>query len=131
MQPRLRFLRMASWWSELAPTKKDTSIPLAGGDPRVVNGLEPGDIPIIWNRDGKSIYLYRTGEVPAKVYQLDLATGKKTVRKQIVPVDTTGVSTIGPIQTTPDGKTYRLWFPSNPGRSLSGRRPEINSQRWR
>ena len=92
------------------PDEKGYFYPTAGGDPRVVNGLEPGDIPIIWNQDGKSIYLYRTGEVPAKVYQLDLATGKKTVRKQIVPVDTTGVSTIGPIQMTPDGKTYVYGF---------------------
>ena len=92
------------------PDEKGYFYPTAGGDPRVVNGLEPGDIPIIWNKDGRSIYLYRTGEVPAKVYQLDLATGKKTVTKQIVPVDTTGVSTIGPIQTTPDGKTYVYGF---------------------
>jgi Tol biopolymer transport system component/predicted Ser/Thr protein kinase len=92
------------------PDEKGYFYPTAGGDPRVVNGLDPGDIPIIWNKDGRSIYLYRTGEVPAKVYQLDLATGKKTVRQQIVPVDTTGVSTIGPIQTTPDGKTYVYGF---------------------
>jgi eukaryotic-like serine/threonine-protein kinase len=92
------------------PDGKGYFYPTAGGEPRVVNGLEPGDIPIIWNLDGRSIYLYRTGEVPAKVYQLDLATGKKTTRQQIVPVDTTGVSTIGPIQTTPDGKTYVYGF---------------------
>ena len=92
------------------PDEKGYFYPTAGGDPRVVNGLEPGDIPIIWNKDGRSIYLYRTGEVPAKVYQLELATGKKTVTQQIVPVDTTGVSTIGPIQTTPDGKTYVYGF---------------------
>ena len=92
------------------PDEKGYFYPTAGGDPRVVNGLEAGDIPIIWNKDGRSIYLYRTGEVPAKVYQLELATGKKTVTQQIVPVDTTGVSTIGPIQTTPDGKTYVYGF---------------------
>jgi eukaryotic-like serine/threonine-protein kinase len=92
------------------PDGKGYFYPTAGGEPRIVKGLESGDIPIIWNQDGRSIYLYRTGEVPAKVYQLDLATGKKTVRQQIVPVDTTGVSTIGPIQTTPDGKTYVYGF---------------------
>jgi serine/threonine protein kinase/Tol biopolymer transport system component len=92
------------------PDGKGYFYPTGGGDPRVVKGLESGDIPIIWNQDGRSIYLYRTGEVPAKVYQLDLATAKKTVTKQIVPVDTTGVSTIGPIQTTPDGKTYVYGF---------------------
>jgi eukaryotic-like serine/threonine-protein kinase len=92
------------------PDGKGYFYPTAGGDPRIVKGLESGDIPIIWNQDSRSIYLYRTGEVPAKVYQLDLATGKKTVRQQIVPVDTTGVSTIGPIQMTPDGKTYVYGF---------------------
>ena len=92
------------------PDEKGYYYSIGGGDPRVVNGLEPGDLPIIWNKDGKSLYLYRTGEVPAKVYQLDLATGKKTVRKEIVPLDPTGVSTIGPIQMTPDGKTYVYGF---------------------
>ncbi len=94
----------------IGPDEKGYFYPSAGGDPRIVNGMEPGDVPIIWSQDGRSIFLYRTGEVPAKVYQLELATGKKTVRKQIVPVDTTGVSTIGPIHVTPDGKTYVYGF---------------------
>jgi hypothetical protein len=70
-----------------------------------VNGFEPGDLPIGWNQDGRFLCVYRTGEVPAKVYQLELPTGKKTLWNQIVPVDPTGVSTIGPILITPDGKT--------------------------
>jgi hypothetical protein len=72
--------------------------------------MDAGDIPINWNQDGHSIYIFPTGEVPAKVYRLELATGKKTVWKQIVPIDSTGVSTIGPILITPDGKTYVYGF---------------------
>jgi eukaryotic-like serine/threonine-protein kinase len=94
----------------MGPDQKGYFYPSAGGEPRVVKGLEPGDTPIIWSRDSRSIYLYRTGEVPGRVYRLDLATGKKSVHKQIVPLDTTGVSTIGPIQVTPDGKTYVYGF---------------------
>jgi Tol biopolymer transport system component/predicted Ser/Thr protein kinase len=94
----------------IGPDQKGYFYPASGGEPRIVNGLEPGDLPISWNQDGRSIYLYRTGEVPAKVYQLDLATGKKTVSKQIVPIDPTGVSTIGPVLMTPDGKTYAYGF---------------------
>ena len=90
----------------IGPDQKGYFYPSAGGDPRFVNGMEPGDIPITWSEDGHSIYLYRTGEVPAKVYRLDIATGKKTVWKEIAPIDTAGVSTIGPILMTPDGKTY-------------------------
>ncbi len=94
----------------IGPDQKGYLYPTAGGDPRVVNGMEPGDLPVNWNQDGSSIYLYRTGEVPAKVYRLELSTGKKTLWKQIVPIDPTGVSTIGPIMVTPDGKTYVYGF---------------------
>jgi eukaryotic-like serine/threonine-protein kinase len=92
------------------PDQKGYLYPAAGGEPRPVSGMEPGDIPINWSQDARSIYLYRTGEVPAKVYRLELATGKKTVWKQIAPLDPTGVSTIGPILMTPDGKTYVYGF---------------------
>src|SRR5271156_488897 len=94
----------------IGPDEKGYLYPSAGGEPRTVNGMEPGDIPINWSQDARSIYLYRTGEVPAKAYRLELATGKKTVWKQIAPLDPTGVSTIGPILMTPDGKTYVYGF---------------------
>ena len=94
----------------IGPDEKGYFYPSAEGEPRIINGFEPGDVPISWKQDGHSIYLYRSGEVPAKVYQLELATGKKTLWKQIVPVDPTGLSTIGPILITPDGKTYVYGF---------------------
>jgi len=94
----------------IGPDQKGYLFSSAGGDPRIAKGMEPGDIPINWSQDGRSIYLCRTGEVPAKVYRLELATGKKTVWKQIAPLDPTGVSTIGPILMTPDGKTYVYGF---------------------
>jgi Tol biopolymer transport system component/predicted Ser/Thr protein kinase len=94
----------------IGPDQKGYVFPVAGGDPRIVKGMEAGDLPINWSQDARSIFLYRTGEVPAKVYRLELATGKKTVWKEIAPLDPTGVSTIGPILMTPDGKTYVYGF---------------------
>jgi serine/threonine protein kinase/Tol biopolymer transport system component len=94
----------------IGPDQKGYLFSSAGGDPRIVAGMEPGDIPINWSEDAHSIFLYRTGEVPAKVYRLELAAGKKTVWKEIAPLDPTGVSTIGPILMTPDGKTYVYGF---------------------
>jgi eukaryotic-like serine/threonine-protein kinase len=94
----------------IGPDQKGYLFSASGGEPRIVNGMEPGDTPINWSQDGRSIYLYQTGEVPAKVYRLELATGKKTVWKQIAPLDPTGVSTIGPILITPDGKSYVYGF---------------------
>src|SRR6202522_58558 len=87
----------------IGPDQKSYLFSTTGaGDPRVVAGWESGDVPISWSQDGRAISLYRTGEVPAKVYRLELATGKKSVLKQIAPLDPTGVSTIGPILMTPN-----------------------------
>jgi len=98
------------WVVGIGPDQKGYLYPINGGDPKLVGGMDPGDNPINFSTDGRSIYLYRTGEVPAKVYRVELATGKKTVWKEIAPLDPTGVSTIGPIQMTPDGKTYVYGF---------------------
>src|SRR5271169_6171121 len=94
----------------IGPDQKGYLYPTAGGDPKVVNGMDPGDIPINFSADGHSVFLYRTGEVPGKVYRVELASGKKSVWKEIAPLDPTGVSTIGPILMTPDGKTYVYGF---------------------
>jgi Tol biopolymer transport system component len=94
----------------IGPDQKGYLFSTAGGDPKIIHGMEPGDIPINFSSDGHSIYLYSTGEVPAKVYRLDLSSAKKSVWKQIAPLDPTGVSTIGPVLITPDGKTYVYGF---------------------
>jgi len=94
----------------VGPDQKGYLYSTTGGDPKLVSGMEVGDIPINFSSDGHSIYLYRTGEIPAKVYRVDLAAGKKSVWKEIAPLDPTGVSTIGPILITPDGKTYVYGF---------------------
>ena len=51
------------------------------------------------------IYFYKPGDLPAKVYRLDLSTGHKTLWKELMPSDSAGVSRIGPILITPDGKS--------------------------
>jgi len=94
----------------VGPDQKGYLFPANGGDARIVNGMRAGDIPINWAQDGRAVYLYHSGDVPANVYRLELATGKKTVWKQIAPLDPTGVSTIGPILMTLDGRTYVYGF---------------------
>jgi eukaryotic-like serine/threonine-protein kinase len=79
---------------------------LSGGPTKTVPGLLPGEQPIEWSADGKSLYVFRPGELPAKVSQLDLATGKRTVWRTLAPADPAGVSQIGPIVMTPDGASY-------------------------
>jgi len=89
----------------IGPDEKGYLYPVAGGDPRPIAGLNPGEQPITFSADGRSLYVYQPGELPAKVDRLDLQTGKRTLWKELIPSDPAGVETIGPILMTPDAKT--------------------------
>lgn len=83
-------------------------LPVSGGEPRPISGMEPGDIPIRWAQDGRSIFLYRFGTLssPAsEVFRLDLATGKRALVKELLPADRAGLSTMDLADITPDGAT--------------------------
>jgi Tol biopolymer transport system component len=95
----------------IGPDLKGYLYPTSGhGEPRVIQGLQTGDLASSWSQDDKALFVYQSGEVPAKVYRLELATGKRTLWKQLVPGDPAGVATIGPILVTPDGKTFVYGF---------------------
>ena len=90
----------------VGPDKKGYLYPISGGEARPIPGLATGEEPVEWTADGHALYIYRPGELPAKVYRLDLATGERTLWRQLMPSDPAGVERIGPIRMTPDGKTY-------------------------
>jgi serine/threonine protein kinase/dipeptidyl aminopeptidase/acylaminoacyl peptidase len=90
----------------VGPDGKAYLYSLTGGPTKAVSGFLPSEQPIEWSADGKSLYVYQPGEFPAKVYQLDLTTGKRTLWRSLAPADPAGVSQIGPIVMTPDGRSY-------------------------
>jgi serine/threonine protein kinase len=89
----------------IGPDQKGYLYPVAGGEPGVIPGLNPGEQPITFSTDGGSLYIYQPGELPARVDRLDVHTGQRTLWKQLMPSDPAGVETIGPILMTPDAKT--------------------------
>ncbi len=89
----------------VGPDEKAYFYPVAGGEPRIVPGIEVGEQPIQWSADAKAIYLFRPGDLPAKVYRLDLSTGNRTLWKEPMHSDSAGVGRLGPIVITPDGKS--------------------------
>jgi hypothetical protein len=94
--------------------------PIGGGEPRPIPGLDPaspasGYVPIQWSTDGRLLYLYRPGDLPAKVFRVDTVTRRREVWKEVAPPDLAGVLWIGPVLITPDGSAYAYTF----SRSLS------------
>ena len=75
-------------------------------EPRPIPGLGADDLPVSWSADSQSLVVYQRAHVPASVYRLNLKTGQKTLMKQLEPFDPAGVYLIGPMDFTPDAKTY-------------------------
>jgi hypothetical protein len=85
--------------------------PLAGGDPQPIAGLSPGDVPLGWAADGRSLYLRGPGlRPPVKVSRLDLASGARTAWKELAPTDDVGVTALHSIRITPDGSAYAYTY---------------------
>jgi Tol biopolymer transport system component len=79
--------------------------PVDGGAARPILGVEANDLPIQWSADGRSLYLTRQGELPARIDLLELATGKRRRWRDLLPADRAGVVRIDSVFVTPDGKS--------------------------
>jgi DNA-binding winged helix-turn-helix (wHTH) protein/Tol biopolymer transport system component len=84
--------------------------PIDEGFPQPVRSFEPGDDPIQWSADSRSLYVRGPERFPARIYRLDLTTGRREMWKQLMPADTAGVIDVswltGHILLTPDGRAY-------------------------
>jgi eukaryotic-like serine/threonine-protein kinase len=88
----------------IGPDQQGYLYPVDGDPPKPIPGFVTGEQPITFSNDG-GLYLYQPGELPARVFHIDLKTGHRTLWKQLMPSDPAGVVTIGPILLTPDATT--------------------------
>jgi eukaryotic-like serine/threonine-protein kinase len=88
--------------------------PLNGaGTPQAVTALQPDDLPICWDKEGKSFYVYRHGELPAVIYRLYPADGRKERVATLAPADVAGVRRLSSLQTTPDARLFVYSYAQN------------------
>ena len=79
---------------------------VSGAEPVLVSAAQADELPTGWSADARSLYIFRFGEIPARVFQLDLSSGQRKLWKELVPADAAGIDTIRGITITPDGKAY-------------------------
>jgi Tol biopolymer transport system component/predicted Ser/Thr protein kinase len=77
--------------------------------PRPIAGLSNGDVPIGWTADGGSLFIQDDQENPARVYRLNLATGRKQPFRDFSPTDIAGIRA-SIVQVTPDGKSWAYTY---------------------
>jgi len=80
--------------------------PVNGGEPRPVPGLQASEVPVAWTPDNRFLYCYRLGETPANVFQVEVASGRRSPWKKLVPPDPVGITFLGSMFISSDGKSY-------------------------
>jgi eukaryotic-like serine/threonine-protein kinase len=87
--------------------------PLHGNpSPTPVPQLKTDDGAVGWTTDGHRLFVREAAQKAwtMRVVTVDLNTGKRELFKEIEPPDRSGILSLGPIQITPDGKTYVYGF---------------------
>lgn len=84
--------------------------PISGGPPRPIPGIEPGDVPVRWSADERSLYVFRKIEATPTVHLIDLATGRNERWRELMPPDAAGIVNVWGVHIGPDERSYYYSF---------------------
>ena len=107
-----------------SPENQIVLCPVDGGSLRPIPGLFGLLVPVQWSADGKGFYVYRMGEIPARVEKIDVESGRATLWKELAPPDTAGVS-VRAVTMTPDAKYYAYTCSAVPEHAVSRRQYRV------
>jgi len=88
------------------PEGKYFVYPIAGGEPQPATGLTEADVIAQWSADRQSVLAYRRAEIPCRLERVDLATGHRTLFKELAPADRAGLLSMREIFATADLQSY-------------------------
>ena len=100
VSPDGRFIAAAMATGEIA------IVALDGGATRALPGSGPNDLPVRWSADGGRLFVLDPSGLPARVSTVDVASGRREVWREVVPVDRVGVSGVETVALTPDATAY-------------------------
>jgi WD40 repeat protein len=94
------------WTAAIGPDRKISLWPVAGGASRPLTGSLPDDRPVAWTDDGQSLWIFRRGEIPAHIFQVNIHTGRRQLVRTVAPLDMAGVYSLIEFFVTPSGHAY-------------------------
>src|SRR5581483_7424723 len=71
--------------------------PVQGGPPHVITRVDGNYGLLQWSADGSALFLTGPGEVPVKIYRLDVATARMREVRELSPSTRAGVVSINPV----------------------------------
>jgi hypothetical protein len=94
----------------VGPDQRGLLIPADGGETRVIEGIAEGEYPVRYSADGRSVFVWKRGDVPARISRVDVTNGRREVWKDLMPADPAGVERISNALVAPDGKGYAYCY---------------------
>jgi Tol biopolymer transport system component len=92
------------------PDRRIYLYPLAGGEPRALDGLRDTHRPARFSSDGRYLYVQEDQTIPMRIDRYDVTTGKLELWKELMVADAAGLNSISRVVVTPDGKTYAFCY---------------------
>jgi eukaryotic-like serine/threonine-protein kinase len=82
-------------------------LPVDGSDSgRSMNEIPPEVRAIRWAEDGRSVFALERGRIPARVFRIDVESGRSEVWMEVHPSLKSAVTSVNTVSLTPDGETY-------------------------
>jgi WD40 repeat protein len=89
--------------SAQGPDNQPYLYPISGGTRVPVKGMNPGERLIRWSNNGE-VFVSNLIGIPQRITRVDLATGRRTPHKELMPSQVAGVRRTE-LSMTPDGRT--------------------------
>jgi len=82
--------------------------------PAALDGALPGDVPLAWSPDDTSVWVLVRRETPAKIFRIDLRTGRRTLWYE-VPLSDPASSAVDTllVQMSADGSRFVYAYDKN------------------
>jgi serine/threonine protein kinase/dipeptidyl aminopeptidase/acylaminoacyl peptidase len=94
----------------IGPDRKAQIFPIDGGAARPIAGVQDGEFPLRFSPDGRWLYVWKRGDVPARVTRVEIESGRRELWKDLLPADPAGVERISNVLVAPDGKSYAYCY---------------------
>jgi hypothetical protein len=86
--------------------RKCMLFPLDGGAARPLPGVLDGEFPLRFSPDDRHLYLWKRGDIPARITRLEVSTGRRELWKDLLPADPAGIERISNVLVAPDARSY-------------------------
>ncbi|HYV20620.1 MAG TPA: protein kinase [Verrucomicrobiae bacterium] len=80
--------------------------PIDGGDPSPLPGSTPGDKPIHWSADGRTVSVIVIGNKAARLDAIDVASGRRSTVRTLSPADAAGIVSVDFVTLSADASVY-------------------------